>query len=72
MLRSQLDVCEFMDTTPNYLFFGPKDEDERLSPAEKEMIKAYRNLDDGRKKCIQDTLGYFRESNTIKKGKISG
>lgn len=61
------EICEFLDTTPNYLFFGPEDEEERLSPAEKEIIRMYRSLDDGRKKCIQETLGYFKESSKKKK-----
>ena len=52
-------ICEFLDTTPNYLFFGPEDEEERLTPAEKDMIRMYRGLDQERKKCIRDTLKYF-------------
>ena len=52
-------ICEFLDTTPNYLFWGPVDEEERLTPTEKEMIWKYRSLDEGRKKCIQDTLMYI-------------
>ena len=55
------EICEFLDTTPNYLFFGPEDKEERLSPGEKEMIRMYRSLDVGRKKCITDTLKYFAE-----------
>jgi DNA-binding Xre family transcriptional regulator len=55
-------ICEFLDTTPNYLFFGPEDEEERLTPVEKEVIRMYRGLDQGRKKCIRDTLKYFRET----------
>ncbi len=61
------EICEFLDTTPNYLFLGPEDEEERLSSAEKEIIRAYRSLDEGRRKCIQETLGYFRESSKKKK-----
>lgn len=56
------EICEFLDTTPNYLFFGPEDEEERLTPAEKAMIRTYRSLDDGRKKCIRDTLKYFSKN----------
>ncbi len=63
------EICEFLDTTPNYLFFGPEDEEERLSPAERELIRTYRSLDDGRKKCIRDTLGYFKESKRSKRKK---
>ncbi len=61
------EICEFLDTTPNYLFFGPEDEEERLSPMEKEIIRTYRSLDDGRKKCIQETLGYFKAGGKKKK-----
>ncbi len=63
------EICEFLDTTPNYLFFGPEDEEERLSPAERELIRTYRGLDEGRKKCIRDTLGYFKESKGSKRKK---
>ena len=55
------EICEFLDTTPNYLFFGPEDKEERLSPMEKELIRMYRGLDVGRKKCIAETLKYFAE-----------
>ena len=51
-------ICEYLETTPNYLFYG-KDEEGRLSPAEKDMIRIYRKLDSGRKKCVRDTLKYF-------------
>ncbi len=61
------EICEFLDTTPNYLFFGSEDVEERLSPAEKEIIRVYRSLDGGRKKCIQETLRYFKESSKKKK-----
>ena len=63
------EICEFLDTTPNYLFFGPDDEEERLSPGEKDMVRMYREIDDERKKCIQDTLRYFRESSRSRKRK---
>ena len=53
------EICEFLGTTPNYLFFGPEDGDERLSLKEKELIRKYRGLDAGRKKCIEETLNYF-------------
>lgn len=55
-------ICEFLGTTPNYLFFGPEDKDERLTPSEKEMIQIYRSLDNGKKKCIRDTMRYFAEN----------
>ena len=53
------EICEFLDTTPNYLFFGPEEDDERLTHKEREMIRMYRGLDAGKKKCITDTLRYF-------------
>ena len=52
-------ICEFLDTTPNYLFFGPEDEEDRLTPGEKEMIWMYRGLEKDRKKCIRDILKFF-------------
>ena len=33
--------------------------DEEYTQTEKEMIRIYRSLDNGRKKCIRDTLKYF-------------
>ena len=51
------EICEFLETTPNYLFLGS--DDEEYTQTEKEMIRMYRSLDNGRKKCIRDTLKYF-------------
>lgn len=59
------EICQFLDTTPNYLFLGPEDEEERLSPAEKDMVRIYRSFDDGRKKCIRDMLRYFRNEENV-------
>ena len=53
------EICEFLDTTPNYLFWGPADEEERLTDEEKELIRMYRKFDNGKKKCIKDTMKYF-------------
>lgn len=61
------EIREFLDTTPNYLFFESEDEEDRLSPAEKEIIRVYRSLDNGRKNCIQETLRYFNKSSKKKK-----
>ncbi len=55
------EICKFLETTPNYLFFGPYDDEERLSLKEKEMLRMYRSLDDGRKDCFDETLGYLAE-----------
>lgn len=52
------EICEFLDTTPNYLFWG-YDEEERPLPGEKSLIRMYRGLDDARKKCIRDTMKYM-------------
>ncbi len=52
-------ICEFLNTTPNYLFLGPEDEEDRMTAVEKKIIQTYRSLDNGRKRCIQDTLKYF-------------
>ena len=53
------EICEFLDTTPNYLFWGEADEEKRLTSEEIEMIRMYRNFDNGRKKCIMDTMKYL-------------
>lgn len=55
------EICGFLDTTPNYLFFGWEEEEERLSMVEHDMIRRYRSLDDGRKKCIRDMIKYISE-----------
>ncbi len=47
------EICEFLDTTPNYLFFESEDDEERLSPAERELIRTYRSFDEGRKRYIR-------------------
>lgn len=49
------EICEFLDTTPNYLFFGSDDED-RISISEKKLLQMYRKLDNERKQCINDTV----------------
>ena len=54
-------ICEFLDTTPNYLFFGPEDDEERLTRAEKDIIRMYRGLGKDRQKCIRDTLKFFSD-----------
>ena len=53
-------ICEYLDTTPNYLFCGDAEkEDEWLTPKEWTMIRMYRSLDDERKEYIQNTLKYI-------------
>ena len=60
-LKHIYEICEFLDTTPNYLFFG-SDEEERLLPGEKNVLQMYRKLNDGKKKCIRDTMKYMTET----------
>ena len=50
------EICEFLDTTPNYLFYGPDDPERRMTPAEREMIQMYRNIDKDRKKHITNLM----------------
>ena len=53
------EICDFLETTPNYLFYGS--DDESYTQAEKEIIRMYRTLDNGRKKCVRDTVKFFSE-----------
>lgn len=57
-LKYIVEICDFLDTTPNYLFWGSDDED-RLLVGEKNMISMYRSLDEGRKKCVRDMIKYL-------------
>lgn len=52
------EICEFLDTTPNYLFFG-FDEEDQLLPGEKSLLKMYRSLDSEKKKFIRDMVKYL-------------
>lgn len=45
----------------NYLLFEPEDREERLSPKEKELIRKYRGLDAGRKKCIAEAANILQK-----------
>ena len=56
------EICEYLDTTPNYLVLGNEDKEKRLIKAEAEILQMYRDIDDGKKKCIYDTLKYFVEA----------
>ena len=60
------EICEYLDTTPNYLFLG-SDEEDRLSLGEKSMLDAYRNLDDGRKTLINEMITYLSKDIKEKK-----
>ena len=61
-LRYIDQICEYLDTTPNYIFWGLQETEGQLSLAEREMIRIYRDLEDGKKKCIRDTMKYFLNS----------
>lgn len=65
-IKSIEEICEFLDITSNYLFFRSEGKEELLLPAGKEIIRVYRSLDDGRKKCTQEILKYFNESSKKK------
>lgn len=62
-LRYINQICEFLDTTPNYLFWGIEKTEDQLSVSEKEMLRMYRSFDDCRKKCIRDAMKYFSNNN---------
>ena len=61
------EICEFLDTTPNYLFFGPDDEEDCLTLRERNMISLYRKLDEGRKNCVEEMLAYIANGNKTRK-----
>ena len=62
-LKYIVPICEFLETTPNYLFWGKAELEEidGLEPIENEVITMFRRVDDERRKCIRDTLKYFIE-----------
>ena len=55
-MKYMKEICEFLDTTPNYLFYGPDDPERRMTPTEREMIQMYRDIDEDRKKHITDLM----------------
>ena len=58
-LRYIEEICLYLNTTPNYLFLGKEQTEKDLSLEEKDIIRMYRNLDEGKKNCIKNTLKYF-------------
>ncbi len=56
--RSYMDhlgaICEYLDTSPNYLLYGKDGEinKDTLSPVELELIKNYRRLDIQKKELL--------------------
>ena len=53
------EICDYLDTTPNYLFPGPENEEEKLSPEELKILRRYRRLSCSKKKRIMDELREF-------------
>ena len=51
-------ICEYLQTTPNYLFQGyeSRSEPDIISPMERELIQMYRKTDDEQQKFIKDGL----------------
>lgn len=62
-LKYIVEICEFLETSPNYLFLGTSGGDDvgDLDPVEVDVIRMYRSIDNGRKQCIRNTLTYFTE-----------
>ena len=58
------EICDYLDTTPNYLFLGP--EEDELSPEEVKILRRYRRLSSSKKKHIMDKLRELAEK-TMKK-----
>ena len=65
-LKYMEEICEYLDTTPNYLFFGTDDEEGKLSFSEMEILRMYRKVDNAKKNCIHDTLKCFLENEKFK------
>ena len=60
-LRYIEPIREYLDTTPNYLFWGAKGytPEDGLTSAEFELIRKYRKLDTKRKKCVKEVIEYI-------------
>ena len=56
-------ICEMLETSPNYLFRGTENTDDvvGLTPMENELIRMFRGVDSKKKKNIVDTLRLFME-----------
>ena len=57
-------ICEYLDTTPNYLFWGHEgvSVENGLTSTERELIEKYRNLDNKGKKFVKDMLSYISDA----------
>ena len=68
-MKYMKEICEFLDTTPNYLFYGPDDPERRVTPMEREMIQMYREIDEGGKKRITDLMkDWNKRQNSLSTG----
>lgn len=57
------EICEFLNTTPNYLFMGSEEDKDELTAAERKLIRMYRGFDKEKKRCIENTMKIFSENN---------
>lgn len=55
-MKYMKEICAFLDTTPNYLFYGTEDTEKRMTSMEKEMIRMYRSIDENGKNYIKDMM----------------
>lgn len=55
-MKYMKEICKFLETTLNYLFFGSDDQEKRMTPTEREMIQTYRDINEDRKKHITDLM----------------
>ena len=58
------EICDYLDTTPNYLFLGPEEEEDMLSPEEMKILRKYRRLSRSKKECVMDALKELAEKET--------
>ena len=54
-------ICDFLETSPNYLFRGTETSDDivGLTPMENEVIRLFRKVDTQKRKCIKEVLNLF-------------
>ena len=56
-------ICEYLQTTPNYLFYGMDkiDINKELTSQENELIQMYRNADSEKQDCIIQVMRLFNK-----------
>lgn len=66
-LKYIVEISEFLETSPNYLFLGSNGtyDIEGLTALEMDVIRMLRSVDDGRQRCIKEILEYFTEGSRI-------